>query len=269
MAEEEIRFDDGEAYERFMGGWSRLMGEDFLRWLALPEGLDWVDVGCGNGAFTDLLFDRAAPRQITGIDPSAGQLAFAETRLRGRPLTLRQGSAVSLPFADSAFDAAVMALVIFFVPEPDVGVAEMVRVTRPGGSVSAYAWDVPGGGFPSEPMSDALRAFGREPQRPPRADASTLDAMHDLWVGAGLAHVETRTFTVERDFPDFETWWSSMRGAPSLGHWLDGLAPPDLSRLQDLARERLRIRPDGSIRLGARANAVRGTKTGGATVAAS
>jgi SAM-dependent methyltransferase len=260
MSDREIRFDDGDAYERFMGRWSRLVGEDFLDWLTPAAGLGWLDVGCGNGAFTELLFDRVAPCHVAGIDPSAGQLAFAEARLRGRPVTLGQGSATHLPFEACAFDAAVMALVIFFVPEPERGVAEMARVTRAGGSVSAYAWDVPGGGFPSEPMSDALRAFGREPQRPPRADASTLAAMHGLWTGAGLADVETRTFAVERDFADFEAWWSSIRGAPSLGAWLDALAPADLTRLQDLARERLPIGPDGRIRLGARANAVRGVK---------
>src|SRR6476646_2189766 len=73
-------FPDGEAYERLMGRWSRLAGEAFLDWLDVPKGLEWLDVGCGNGAFTEVLITRSAPAAVAAIDPSNGQLAYARAR---------------------------------------------------------------------------------------------------------------------------------------------------------------------------------------------
>ncbi len=210
MSQREIKFDDGEAYERFMGRWSRPAGEVFLDWIAPAPGLRWVDVGCGNGAFTELLLDRVSPAHVDGIDPSQGQLAYAETRLRGRSVDLHLGSATSLSFSDAQFDAAAMALVIFFVPQPEAGVAEMVRVVRPGGIVCAYAWDILGGGFPIEPLIQPLRAFGVEPLRPPRADVSTIPALEALWTAAGLESVATRVIEIERRFSSFDDWWSRV-----------------------------------------------------------
>src|ERR1044071_2805073 len=118
MVEQTLRFDDGAAYEQTMGIWSRSVGEIFLDWLAPPSGLRWADVGCGNGAFTELLVERCAPAGVQGIDPSEAQLSFARSRPAARVARFQQGDAMALPFADKTFDAAVMALVIFFVPEP-------------------------------------------------------------------------------------------------------------------------------------------------------
>ena len=128
---ETIRFDDGEAYERGMGIWSRRAGEVFLDWLAPASGLAWIDVGCGNGAFTELLVQRCAPREVLGVDPSDAQLRFARERPGAEGAHFREGDALALPFEPGRFDAAVMALVIFFVPEPAKGVAEMMRVVGP------------------------------------------------------------------------------------------------------------------------------------------
>src|SRR6266550_6871166 len=128
----QIRFDDGAAYERYMGKWSQLAGETFLDWLAPRSSLRWLDVGCGNGAFTEMLVERCAPVSVQGIDPSEGQLAYARTRPASRVAQFRQGDAMAQPFPDSAFDAAVMPLVIFFVPDPSKGVAEMARVVCSG-----------------------------------------------------------------------------------------------------------------------------------------
>lgn len=150
MANPEIRFVDGAAYEEGMGRWSLLAGNVFLDWLAPATGLRWIDVGCGSGAFTELLVERFAPGEAQGIDPSSAQLAFARQRPGARGASFQVGDAMALPFAENRFDAAVMALVIFFVPDPDKGVAEMVRVVTPGGMVAAYAWDMAGGGFPFE-----------------------------------------------------------------------------------------------------------------------
>src|SRR5215218_5989814 len=140
-----IRFDDGAAYEEFMGKWSRVAGDAFLRWLDPAAGWRWLDVGCGNGAFTGMLVERLAPLAVDGIDPSADQIAYAQKRLATDSVRFEVGDAMALPYADSTFDAAVMALVIFFVPDPARSVVEMARVVRPGGSVSTYAWDILGG----------------------------------------------------------------------------------------------------------------------------
>src|SRR3978361_807221 len=125
MVEPQIRFEDGAGYGRMMGTWSRLAGEVFLDWLKPASGLRWIDVGCGNGAFTELLAERCAPAEIQGVDPSEAQLAFASARSAADCAQCRQGGAMALPFADNSFDAAAMALVIFFVPAPSAGVAEM------------------------------------------------------------------------------------------------------------------------------------------------
>ena len=143
--EQQIRFDDGAAYERMMGIWSRIVGDVFLDWLGARSGLQWIDVGCGNGAFTELIVARCAPAEVQGIDPSEGQLAFAPARSTAGVAEFRTDEAMALHFPDHTFDAAVMALVIFFVPDPVKGVAEMARVVRPGGMVAAYAWDIPSG----------------------------------------------------------------------------------------------------------------------------
>src|SRR5213596_323727 len=198
MADQTIRFDDGAAYEQMMGIWSRLAGEIFLQWLAPPPKLRWIDVGCGNGAFTELLVARCAPAEVQGIDPSEAQLAFARTRPAARLAQFRQGDAMALPFPANSFDAAVMALVIFFVPEPAKGIAEMVRVVAPGGTIAAYAWDMLGAGYPGEAIRAELREFGLNPPLPPSVGASRIDTLRALWTGAGLDEIETREITVQR-----------------------------------------------------------------------
>src|SRR5258706_984738 len=160
MAELQIRFDDGAAYERMMGIWSRLAGEILLDWLAPLAGLRWIDVGCGNGAFTELVVERCAPAEVQGIDPSEGQLAFARARPAARVAEFRQGDAMALPFSADRFDAAVMALVIFFVSDPAKAVAAMARGVCPGGMGVTYVWAVFGGGFPPEPINAEMRSMG-------------------------------------------------------------------------------------------------------------
>ena|ERR1700744_720862 len=109
MSDQKIRFKNGASYERMMGTWSRLVGVDFLKWLSPRSGLRWIDVGCGNGAFTELLIECCAQAEIHRIDPSEGQLVFARSRPAARIAEFHQGHAMELPFPDSKFDAAVMA----------------------------------------------------------------------------------------------------------------------------------------------------------------
>jgi ubiquinone/menaquinone biosynthesis C-methylase UbiE len=260
MAEPTIRFDDGAAYEQMMGKWSRLAGEVFLDWLAPPQALRWIDVGCGNGAFTELLVERCAPSEVQGIDPSEGQLAFARTRGRRRLAQFRLGDAMALPFPADSFDAAVMALVLVFVPEPAKGVAEMVRVVKPGGMVAAYMWDMTGGGFPLEPLLASMRAMNLKTPRPPQIEASRMAAMRDLWRDAGLAAVETREITVRRTFADFDDYWMTGMKSPSLGPAVAAMAPEDVETLKRHTRAHLSADPAGPIIHAARANAIKGRK---------
>ncbi|NUO64831.1 MAG: methyltransferase domain-containing protein [Gemmatimonadaceae bacterium] len=255
----EFRFDDGAAYDRYMGVWSRTVGSSFLEWLAPPKGWTWLDVGCGNGAFTRMIAERCAPAMIHGIDPSEGQLAFARTQLPPAIARFEKADAMALPFGDDSMDAAVMPLVIFFVPDPAVGVAEMARVVRAGGIVAAYAWDMPGRGFPYAAVNDVLRATGIQSPKEANPDASRLDRMQELWTGAGLHDVETREITVERTYPSFDEYWEIILGGPSAGQFLRAFSPEERERFQKLLRERLGIGDTrGPFALSARANAVRG-----------
>jgi len=254
----QIRFDDGAAYEAFMGVWSRLAGDEFLRWLAPPSGWRWADVGCGNGAFSELLVERCAPKEVQGIDPSEEQLVFARTRLAAAAAQFRQGDAMALPWADDAFDAAVMALVIFFVPDPARGVAEMARVVRPGGRVSAYAWDILGGGFPYAALQEEMTAIGSPPAWPPSAEASRMTAMQALWNDAGLVDVTTHEIVVQRTFADFESFWSIARTGPRLSASIAGMAADRREAFRSRLRERLTADADGRITCSARANAIQG-----------
>jgi len=254
----QIRFDDGAAYEAFMGVWSRLVGDAFLQWLAPPRGWRWIDVGCGNGAFTELLVERCAPRAIDGIDPSEGQLAFARSRFADAPVRFEQGDATALPFADDSFDAAVMALVIFFVPDPAKGVAEMARVVRSGGSVSAYAWDMLGGGFPFAAVQEELQAIGVPTIYPPSVEASRIDALRALWADAGLVGIETREIVVQRTFESFDSFWAIARTGPRIAPALTGMADATVDVLKARLRQRLPADADGRMTFGARANAIKG-----------
>jgi ubiquinone/menaquinone biosynthesis C-methylase UbiE len=258
MVEQKIRFDDGAAYEQMMGIWSRFAGEIFLDWVAPPLGLRWIDVGCGNGAFTELLVERCAPVEVQGIDPSEGQLAFARTRPASRVAEFRQGDAMALPFPADRFDAAVMALVIVFVPDPVKGIEEMVRVVSPGGIVATYMWDMLDGGFPLYPILVEMRAMGLTPPRPPQMDASRMEALRDLWTGAGLEAVETREITVHRTFAHFDDFWTAKMKAPTLGPTVAAMASGDVETLKSRVRARLPADADGRITYGARAHAIKG-----------
>jgi len=259
MTEPAIRFDDGAAYEAFMGKWSQLVGDTFLDWLALPVGLRWIDVGCGNGAFTERLVQRCAVADVLGIDPSDAQLAFATRRLAAdRSVRFELGDAMALPCADGTFDAAVMALVIFFVPDPAKAVAEMARVVRPGGSVSAYAWDMLGAGFPFAAMHEEMTALGSPPLGPPSIDAARLDTMQALWRGAGLVQIETREISVQRTFADFDSFWEIARSGPRILPKVAGLSRDKVELLKERLRARLVPDAAGRITYRALANAVKG-----------
>lgn len=259
MAEQKIRFDDGAAYEQMMGAWSKLAGDIFLDWIAPQPGLRWVDVGCGNGAFTELIVNKYAPAEVQGVDPSEGQLTYAHTRPAARVAKFRLGDAMALPFPDNKFDAAVMALVIFFVPDPAKGVAEMVRVVSRGGTV---AMPMPGTwravDFRCNPIQTELQVMGIPPVRPPSSDASKIDALQGLWIDAGLRNVETRKIEVQRTFIDFDEFWRVSTLGSSIGPTVASMTTEDLEQLKLRLRARLPTDDAGRITYGAWANAIKG-----------
>jgi SAM-dependent methyltransferase len=262
VAMQPIRFDDGDAYERLMGIWSGIVGQAFLDWLSPAPGQRWADVGCGNGAFTKSILHRCAPAKVNGIDLSDGQLAYARTRPGVESAIFQQGDAMALPYADASFDIAVMALVIHFVPDPAKGVAEMARVVRPGGWVTAYVWDDERGGSPTQPLQSAIVLEGGDDVRPPSTWASHMDSLLRLWTGGGLRDVQSRVIRVQRTFDDFEAFWSATSGSGRPKVSLASLGPEATKRVK--ARVRAALPPDavGRITYAAQANAVRGRAPG-------
>jgi SAM-dependent methyltransferase len=260
MNDDTIRFDDGASYEIMMGRWSVLVGERFLDWIDVPNGARWLDIGCGNGAFTQLLVERGKPSDVQAFDTSAEQLAYARNRLpAGTPVTWTEADAMRLPVADACSDVAVMPLVLFFVPEPAVGVAEMCRAVCSGGVVAAYHWDVLGGGFPLADIGEEMRKLGVPPRLPPSVAASTIDASTALWQAAGLQRVRTCQITVQRRFDSFDDYWSSAEPSNTTRPMFEVMSADQRELLKSNVRRRLQA-GDGPMTVGARANAVCGVK---------
>ncbi|MDR3489211.1 MAG: class I SAM-dependent methyltransferase [Bradyrhizobium sp.] len=258
MSDAATLFADGAAYERRMGRWSRLVGEIFLDWLAAPAGLRWLDVGCGNGAFTEVLITRCAPAALSAVDPSEGQLSYARTRAGAELAEFRVGDAQALPYADRSFDAAAMALAISFVPDPLKAAREMMRVVKPGGLVATYMWDLPGGGVPVAPMYRTLQSLGIAVSMP-GTEVSQRDGMQTLWTQAGLQSIETRVIRIPVAYTGFDEFWESYRVPEGpAGLAIRKMSPPEIERLKVRLREQLPIAADGSISYEAFANAVKG-----------
>jgi len=259
-------FDDGAAYELMIGRWSALVAQPFLDWLALPHGLAWLDDGCGDGSFTQSLVLHRHPASVVGVDPAPAQLNFARQRVATASVRFMEGDAQALPLPDASVDAAVMALVLFFLPDPPQGVRELVRVVKAGGTIAAYHWDLAGGGFPLQPILDAVHAEGYRSQPPPSAWTATLQASEHLWQNAGLSDVQTRQFEVSRAFESFDEYWRTAHGSPRLRELFATLSSTAMQRLRACARERIGSAEDGPLVLKAKANGVKGVKRWGAAI---
>ena len=255
-----ISFDDGAAYEQMMVAWSQLVGDVFVSWLAAGPGLGWIDIGCGNGAFTQLLVDRCAPSEVHGIDPAEGQLVFARARPCARLARFSKGDAMVLPFPNNRFDAAVMALAIFYAPDPVRAVSEMVRVVKPGGIVSTYIWDILEGRSPTGPVQAEMQAMGIAPLNPPSVAASRMGALHTLWTQAGLDNIRSREIMVTRDFGSFDDFWATILLQPNIGKPVSDMTRIMQNQLKLRVRSRLPIASDGRLRYSATANAISGRK---------
>ncbi len=263
MSEAAKLFTDGEAYERLMGRWSRLVGTAFIEWLDAPKGLRWLDVGCGNGAFTEELIARCSPAAVTGIDPSDDQLAFARKRPGAKIAKFQVGDAQKLPFGSGDFDVAVMALVISFLAEPAQAVAEMTRVVRPGGWVATYMWDSQGGGAPIDPVYKAIHALGMPSALPPNPTVSRQEALEKLWNQTGLEAIDTQVIRIPVVYSDFNDFWdsNSLPIGPQ-GKMINGMSPETRELLRTRLRGSLPVAPDGRIVYEAFANAVKGRVPG-------
>ena len=252
----------GEPYEAYVGRWSRLAAADFVDWLAVPPDRQWLDVGCGTGALTELVLARSMPASVVGVDPSEGFVEFARASVLDGRASFAVGDAQALPFARGSFDATVAGLVLNFVPEPPLAAREMRRVTAPGGTAAAYVWDYAGDMQMMRRFWDAaveLDPGAGELDEGRRFPIARAQALADLFAAAGLGGVETRAIDVPTHFRDFDDYWAPFLGgqgpAPS---YAMSLSEAGRNALRDRIRERLPVEPDGSIRMVARAWAVKG-----------
>ena len=258
MAESNVYFDDGEAYERFMGRWSGAVGAVFLDWLAPPKGARWLDVGCGTGVFTELVLDTRAPSAVIAVDPTAAQIEHARRQPVAQRAEFQVADAQNLPFPDKAFDVVASALVINFIPDRPQALAEMRRVARSGGAVAGYVWDFVAERSPSAILRIGLRQIGIEPPRTPGTDASSLDALHALFEQAGFEDIATRTIDVTMRFPNFDDLWRAQTPVFNpVTKTVAALSEADRRRLIECVRAALPAAADDSIAYSARANAIR------------
>jgi ubiquinone/menaquinone biosynthesis C-methylase UbiE len=253
----EHRFDDGAAYERLMGRWSRAAGAVFLDWLAPPPGARWLDVGCGTGVFTQLVLEQCAPEAVTAVDPAQPQIDHACRQRGGLRATFQVADAQALPFADSMFDVVASALVINFIPDRSRAVSEMRRVGRPGGVVAGYVWDFAAEWSPTWPLRRGIRQCGSNIPEVPGARDSSLDALRFLFEQAGFEGVATRSIDVTVSFADFDEFWQAQTpGFSPTTHTIADMPKDDRRRLIDAVRNGLPLSSHGRIEYSARANAV-------------
>lgn len=257
-------WEKGNFYEPYVGRWSRLVAREFIRWLAVPEGGQWLDVGCGTGALSQSVLELANPQNLKGIDRSDGFVEFARRQVDDPRAQFEVGDARALPVDSGTFDAAVSGLVLNFVPHPDQMVAEMLRAVRRGGLVALYVWDYAGKMQFMRHFWNAASALdpsARDLDEGRRFPLCSPSALTRLFQDTGLSQVEVRPIDIATDFKDFDDFWQPFLGG-------QGSAPGYAMSLGDEQRARLRQRIydslpfalDGSVPLVARAWAVRGIK---------
>jgi ubiquinone/menaquinone biosynthesis C-methylase UbiE len=258
MAQTTIAFDDARAYEHFMGRWSRAIGMAFLEWLAPPQGACWLDVGCGTGAFTQLLVESCAPAAVAAIDPAASQIDYARQHLPVGSVDFRVADAQAIPFPDNTFDTVASALVLNFVPDRARALSEMRRVCRPGGYVAGYVWDFAGERSSAWPLRLGLRQLNVPVPTIPGTEHTTTEALHALFTNAGLEATAEQSIEVTLTFASFEDYWRSQTPAfAPQGKVVASLPDGDRLWLKKLVQRMLPTSSGGAITYAAGANAVK------------
>jgi SAM-dependent methyltransferase len=248
-----------DPYERYVGRWSRRVARAFIGWLGVRPGATWLDVGCGTGALAGTILELAAPARVLGVDPSVGFLGHARATLPGVDFAVADGRA--LPFPDASIDVSVAGLMLNFVPEPAVAVTEMRRLAR--ARVGAYVWDYAGQMQMIRRFWDAV--VDLDPAAEPedegvRFPICSPQGLLKLFGEGGLREVEVRAIDVPTTFRDFDDFWEPFLGgqgpAPA---YLMSLGEPERAAIRERLRATLPAELDGSIKLRARAWAVRGS----------
>ena len=222
-----------DAYDRFMGRYSRYLAPQMADLAAVSAGQRAIDVGCGPGALTTELVARLGAPAVAAVDPSTPFVEAARERNPG--VDVRQASADALPFDDDAFDAALAQLVVHFMPDPVAGLREMARVTRAGGVVVACVWDHAGGEGPLGAFWDAVRQLDPGVHDESDLPGARRGHLRQLFEAAGLARVEETSLESRVEHPTFDDWWEPFTGGV-------GPAGAYVAALEPEAREALRAR---------------------------
>lgn len=242
----------GEAYDRFMGRYSRPLAGAFTDWLDVRTGERALDVGCGPGAWTEHLVQRLGADRVSAIDPSPTFVEACRSRFPG--VDVREGSAEALPYDDDHFDVSGACLVVHFMTDPVLGLTELARVTRPGCWVGATVWDIAGRRAPMATIWSALDKVA--PAEETESTAWAEGHLEELFERAGLHHVDGTELAVTVTHPSFDQWWEPyLHGVGPIGQTIAALDPERREQVRGHCHEQLGA---GPFDLTAVAFAVRG-----------
>jgi SAM-dependent methyltransferase len=258
------RWTSGADYDQWMGRWSHLLAQEFLKWLDVSPGLRWLDVCCGSGVVTETIVELKAPASVVGLDASADQISFARQHRAHPGVVFETGDAMALPFPDSSFDVAVCGLGLNFTPNPSRVLDELRRVVCPGGTVAIYVWDYASGARFLREFWDAAIAVDSEAARFDQAQRfpmCTEEGLRSLFEAAKLEYLDLRDLEVVTRFTSFDDYWEPLlTGQGSAPNYLAVRDEITRAAIRECLRAKLPTDAQGAIELPARAWAIRGRK---------